>query len=72
MIQAFTLHSADPYERHSYKLYLKNGKTIIFDDYEAAQVYWFSHCQIPDYLDVIEVLDKSKRKEKVKASGFAN
>lgn len=70
MTQTFTCTSDAPYNRHSYKLYLKNDKTIIFDDYEEAQVYWFKHVQVPDYLDVIEVIDKPKRKEKVKASGF--
>lgn len=70
MTQTFTCTSDKLYDRHSYKLYLKNGKTVIFEDYEEAQVYWFTHGQIPDYLDFIEVLDKPKRKEKVKASGF--
>jgi hypothetical protein len=49
-------------------LYLKNGKNIIFEDYEEAQAYWFTYSQVPDYLDVIEVIDKPK--EKVKSKGF--
>lgn len=68
----FTCTSADPYDRHTYCLHLKNGSVINFDCYEDLQVHWFTHSQIPDYLDVVEVLDKPKRKEKVKASGFAN
>lgn len=69
MTKTFQQTSNEPYDRHSYKLYLKSGKTIIFDDFEDAQVYWFRNSQIPDHLDVIEVLDKSKSKEKVKAGG---
>lgn len=69
MTQTFRQTSNEPYDRHSYKLYLKNGKTVIFDDYEEAQVYWFTHGQVPDYLDVIEILDKPKPKEKVKRGG---
>ena len=59
-----------PYDRHFYKLYLKTGKSVIFDDFEDAQSYWFNHSQVPDYLNFIEVLDKSKSKEKMKVSGF--
>lgn len=59
-----------PYDRHNYELVLKNGKTVFFDDWTDAQGYWFAHNQIPDYLDFINVLDKSKRKEKVKTKGF--
>jgi hypothetical protein len=58
------------YNRHNYELVLKSGKTVFFDDWTDVQGYWFVHQQIPDYLDFINVLDKSKRKEKVKTKGF--
>ena len=70
MIQTFTQTSHEPYNRHHYRLYLKSGKNITFENYEEAQVYWFSHHQVPDYLDVIEVLDKPKKK--VKSKGFGS
>lgn len=69
-METFSQTSYEPYNRHKYKLYLNNGKTLIFDDYEETQVYWFNYSQVPDYLDLIEVLDKPK--EKVKSKGFGS
>lgn len=65
---SFTCTSDLPYDRHTYRLHLKNGKFINFEHYEEVQAYWFTHNQIPEYLNVVEVLDK--RKEKVKTKGF--
>ena len=69
-MEVFQQTSDSPYNRHNYELILKNGKTVFFDDWTDVQGYWFVHQQIPDYLDFINVLDKSKRKEKVKTKGF--
>ncbi len=69
-MEVFLQTSEAPYDRHNYELVLKNGKTVFFDDWTDVQGYWFVHNQIPDYLDFINVLDKSKRKEKVKNKGF--
>ena len=44
------------YDRHNYELVLKSEKTVFF----GVQEYWFVHNQIPDYLDYVKVLDKSK------------
>jgi hypothetical protein len=70
MMETFSQTSHEPYDRHHYKLYLKNGKVLKFDDYEEAQAYWFNYSQVPDYLDVIEVIDKPK--EKVNSKGFGS
>lgn len=56
------------YNRHNYELVLKSGKTVLFDDWEDVQGYWFTYNQVPDYLDYVKVLDKLKKKSKV--SGF--
>ena len=69
-MEVFQQTSDSPYNRHNYELILKTGKTVFFDDWTDVQGYWFVHQQIPDYLDFINVLDKSKRKEKVKTKGF--
>jgi len=69
-VSSFSCTSSDPYDRHHYEVCLKTGKTLFFDDWAAVQEYWWTHCQIPNYLDVINVLDRKKRKEKVKAIGF--
>jgi hypothetical protein len=67
-LSKFTCTSDKPYDRHTYRVYLKSEKFLNFEHYEEVQAYWFTHNQIPDYLDVIEVLDKSKKK--VKSKGF--
>jgi hypothetical protein len=71
-METFSQTSNIPYDRHTYRLYLKSGKCVSFEYYIDLQEYWFTHNEIPDYLDIVEVLDKPKRKEKVKSSGFAN
>ena len=68
MMETFSQTSNEPYNRHNYRLHLKSGKILNFDDYENVQAYWLTYNQVPDYLDLIEVLDKPK--EKVKSKGF--
>ena len=55
-----------PYDRHTYEIALKNGKTISFKYWDEVQLYWYQNCQIPDFLDVIIVKDKKSKK----TSGF--
>lgn len=56
-----------PYDRHTYEVCLKNGKTTSFKYWDEVQVYWYQNCQIPDFLDVIIVKDKKNKK----SSGFS-
>lgn len=70
MTVTFSCTSDAPYDRHKYKIKVKNGKEIICDSYDEVQYVWFSYKDIPDYLDIVEVLDKPKVKEKVKTKGF--
>lgn len=60
----FTQTSFDPYDRHDYEVVLKSGKKILFNNWEETQRYWFINCQIPDFLDYVEV--------KFKGKGFKN
>jgi hypothetical protein len=55
-----------PYDRHTYEIVLKNGKTTSFKYWDEVQLYWYQNCQIPDFLDVIIVKDKKNKK----TSGF--
>jgi len=63
----FSCTSDAPYDRHTYEIILKNNKKVFFDNWEDAQVYWWQHYQIPDFLNVVIVKDKKK----VKSKGFA-
>ena len=66
MNDTFTCTSDVPYDRHDYQIVLKSGENVFFDNWEDTQVYWFTHNQIPDFLDIILVKDKKK----VKSKGF--
>jgi len=45
------------YDRHTYKVYSKAGKTHTFDDYREVLGVWF---QESDVLSHVEVQDKTK------------
>ena len=64
----FTCTSDGPDDRHNYEVVLKNGERVFFEFWEDCQVYWWEKCQIPDFLDIINVLDKKKLHKK----GFGN
>lgn len=67
MTATFSCTSDAPYDRHNYEVVLKSNKKVLFDNWLDTQQYWFTHCQIPDFLDFIIVKDK----QKVKSKGFA-
>lgn len=59
MTKIFTCTSDAPYNRHDYEIVLKNKKRVRFDTWEEAQLYWFQHCKIPDFLNVLNVRNKT-------------
>jgi hypothetical protein len=60
MTQTFSRTSDAPYDRHNYEVVLKNSKKVFFEHWEDVQAYWWSNCQIPDFLDYVIVKDKKK------------
>ena len=50
----FTSTCDTDYNRHTYKLVLKNGKALILEDYEMVRGYWN---QYKAQIDCVEVLD---------------
>jgi len=66
-MEIFQQTSYDPYDRHTYKVYLCNGKSKHFDYYDDAKDFWFSNLRKSNYLNYITVEDKSIKKQK---SGF--
>jgi hypothetical protein len=67
MTQTFKVTSEALYDRHDYEVVLKNRKKVFFDNWEDTLEYWWSNCQIPDFLDLIIV----KNKKKIKSKGFS-
>lgn len=39
--ETFTTYCDKPYDRHHYKLKMKNGKSVIFEDYETMRAHWY-------------------------------
>ena len=52
-LKTFTSTCDKDYDRHSYKLVLKNGKALILEDYEMVRQYWY---QYKNQMDCVEVL----------------
>jgi len=64
MTQTFKQTCDKPYDRHDYKVVFEDGKTVIFDNYEDAQLLWWNRSG--NFLSHVEVLDKKQKKK-----GFA-
>ena len=64
MTSTFKQTCDKPYDRHDYKVVFEDGKTVIFDNYEDAQLLWWNRSG--NFLSHIEVLDI-----KEKSKGFA-
>jgi hypothetical protein len=62
VLSSFSCTSDTPYDRHHYEIVLKNHKKVSFDNWEDTQVYWWQHCQIPDFLDIVIVKDNKPSK----------
>ena len=55
--EVFESYCDKPYDRHNYKIILKNGKSIIYEDYEIMRYYWY---QYRKDITHVEVLDAPK------------
>lgn len=56
----FTEYCPEPYDKHEYKVYFKNGKAITFPDFVMMRQFWFQHCK-NDVLSHVIVVDKVQR-----------
>lgn len=55
--EVFESYCDKAYDRHNYKIILKNGKSIIYEDYEIMRYYWY---QYRKDITHVEVLDAPK------------
>lgn len=51
----FNQTSDEPYDRHHYKIVMRNGECVVVDSYDVAQSIWFQ--KPSQFLSHIEVLD---------------
>ena len=66
MTKTFSCTSTDPYDKHTYEVILKDGKKLIFDDWDDVQLYWWQNYQVPDFLSFVVVKDKKN----IRTKGF--
>ena len=52
----FTHYCEKSYDRHSYKIHFKNGKSVKVEDYETVKSLWW---QWKDNVESVEVIDSS-------------
>ena len=52
-LKTFTSTCQKDYDRHTYKVVLKDGQSVILDDYEKTRAFWY---QFREQLDCVEVL----------------
>ena len=67
-IEHFTQTSDLPYDRHIYRVHMKNGKYLDFDDYMNVQNVWFQYAK--QFLSHVEILDIQNKKRKKNNRGF--
>ena len=57
--ESFKTYCDNLYDRHHYKLVLKDGRSVVFEDYATAEYYWY---QWKSDAETIIVLDITKGK----------
>ena len=62
--EVFQTYCDKDYDRHTYKMVLKNGKAVVYDNYELMRYHWY---QQRAHLSHVEVLDA---KENTAGKGF--
>ena len=58
----FTQTSDGSYDRHIYRVVLKDGRSAMLDDYEQVRQMWWNYDS--SLLKHVEVIDKPKSKKK--------
>ena len=56
----FTQTSDGSYDRHSYRIVLTNGKSIVLEDYDRVRAFWFEYDS--KFLSHVEVIDVKSSK----------
>jgi hypothetical protein len=55
--EVFETYCDKPYDRSVYKVYLKDGQSVIYENYELMRYHWY---QQRAHLSHVEVLDAPK------------
>ena len=60
--ETFTTYCDKDYDRHTYKIVLNNGKSVVFESYELMRYQWYQWRNNCSHVEVIDV--------KVSGEGF--
>ena len=52
--ETFTTYCDKLYDRHEYKLIMKNGDEYVFDDYEVLRAAWWSKVGEVERVDILD------------------
>ena len=50
----FTTYCDKDYDRHTYKLVLKNGKSVTFEDYNVMRYHWYQYRKAASHVIVCD------------------
>ena len=53
-MKQFTETSSDPYDRHHYRVWLRDGSFKDVESYDEAQRFWYSSKTRPKTIDVLQ------------------
>ena len=53
--EVFTTYCDKPYDRHIYRVHLKGGRTIDFDNYELMRYHWYQGKELAERVEVLDV-----------------
>jgi len=66
--QYFEQTSDEPYVKQLYKVFMTNGDSYIFDNWESVQALWFQNAS--QFMSHVEVLDKPNSNTNKSKGGF--
>lgn len=52
--ETFTTYCDKDYDRHHYKLVLKNGKSVVFADYDVLRANWYNWKRACSHIIVLD------------------
>ena len=52
--ETFTTYCDKDYDRHTYKIVLKNGKAVLIEDYGVARSFWYQYRTQTSHIEVVD------------------
>jgi len=50
--ETFTTYCDKDYDRHTYNLVLKDGRSVIIEDYNLVKYYWYQYRKVMSHVEV--------------------